>query len=167
MDCLQDWPEPVVRVQSLSDSGAAVIPPSYVKPPSERPVTNDGSGNHDLSIPLVDFNCADTVSAVSDACREWGFFQVVNHGVSCELMRRAREDWRQFFHLPMEEKQTYANTPKTYEGYGSRLGIQKGAILDWGDYYFLHLLPLCLKSHAKWPALPPSLRYEKKEEQHY
>ena len=132
MDSLQDWPEPVVRVQSLSDSGATVIPPRYVKPPSERPVVNGGSGNHDLSIPVVDFNCADNASAVADACKVWGFFQVINHGVSHELMRRAREDWRQFFHLPMEEKQMYANSPKTYEGYGSRLGTQKGAILDWG-----------------------------------
>jgi len=48
------------------------------------------------------------------------------------------ETWRQFFHMPMEVKQQYANSPKTYEGYGSTLGIEKGVILDWSDYYFLH-----------------------------
>ncbi|KAJ6837718.1 putative 2-oxoglutarate-dependent dioxygenase ANS [Iris pallida] len=165
MDCLQEWPEPVVRVQSLSDSGAAVIPDRYIKPPSERPYVNDVGGKLDIThadnlinIPVVDLNCEETVHAVSEACRSWGFFQAVNHKVSPELMRRAREDWREFFHLPMEEKQLYANSPKTYEGYGSRLGIQKGAILDWGDYYFLHLVPLCLKNHGKWPASPPTLR---------
>lgn len=157
MDCLQDWPEPVVRVQSISDRGMTSIPPRYIKPPSERPSTS--SDDDIINIPEVDFSRPDTVQAVSDACRGWGFFQVVNHGVDPGLMRRAREDWRQFFHLPMEEKQMYANSPKTYEGYGSRLGIEKGAILDWGDYYYLHLLPLCLKSHDKWPSLPPSLRY--------
>lgn len=162
MNCLQDWPEPVVRVQSISDSSATAIPLRYIKPPSERPssspIIDSTSSNHNISIPVVDFSRPDTVRAVSDACRGWGFFQVVNHGVDPGLMRRAREDWRQFFHLPMDEKQMYANSPKTYEGYGSRLGIEKGAILDWGDYYFLHLLPLCLKSHEKWPSLPPSLR---------
>ncbi|KAI3751283.1 hypothetical protein L2E82_22331 [Cichorium intybus] len=55
----------------------------------------------------------------------------------------------------MEVKQIYANTPKTYEGYGSRLGVEKGAILDWSDYYYLNYLPCC---HTKWPDHPPSLR---------
>ncbi|XP_008789107.2 probable 2-oxoglutarate-dependent dioxygenase At3g111800 isoform X2 [Phoenix dactylifera] len=164
MDCLQDWPEPVVRVQSLSDSGANTIPGRYVKPPSDRPSSAPCA---DLSIPVVDLaslagdgtvDCAAVVQAVSSACRDWGFFQVVNHGVDPGLMRRMRQVWRGFFHLPMEAKQVYANSPKTYEGYGSRLGIQKGAILDWGDYYFLHVLPQSLKSHTKWPALPSTLR---------
>ena len=51
------------------------------------------------------------------------------------------------------------NTPLTYEGYGSRLGVKKGAILDWSDYFFLHYMPCSLRDQAKWPALPTSLRY--------
>ncbi|PSS33315.1 Codeine O-demethylase [Actinidia chinensis var. chinensis] len=73
-------------------------------------------------------------------------------------MDQARDVWREFFYLPMEIKQVYANSPKTYEGYGSRLGVQKGAILDWSDYYYLHYLPGTLKDHKKWPEMPPSLR---------
>ncbi|KAG1339094.1 putative 2-oxoglutarate-dependent dioxygenase [Cocos nucifera] len=162
MDCPQEWPEPVVPVQSLAD--ATVIPDRYVKPPSERPATiQDASVD---MIPTVDLGGLTsgeaereaTMRAISDACREWGFFQVVNHGVSPEVMRRAREVWREFFHLPLEEKQAFANSPKTFEGYGSRLGIQKGACLDWGDYFFLHLRPESIKNHDKWPALPASLR---------
>ncbi|XP_010253753.1 PREDICTED: protein SRG1-like [Nelumbo nucifera] len=163
MSTLQDcWPEPVVRVQSLSESGLSAIPTRYIKPPSERPSLNSGG---DANIPLIDLgsllnNLDDktTLKQVSEACREWGFFQIVNHGVSPKLMHRTREVWRQFFHLPLEQKQVYANSPKTYEGYGSRLGVEKGAILDWGDYYFLHYLPLVLKDQNKWPALPDSLR---------
>ncbi|WOL01910.1 flavonol synthase/flavanone 3-hydroxylase-like isoform X2 [Canna indica] len=169
MDYLRDWPEPIVRVQSLSDSGAQTIPGRYIKPPSERPSGGTPAATgEDVSIPVIDLAMLDddvgarddgaTVKAIADACRVWGFFQAVNHGVSPALMRRAREVWRGFFHLSMEEKQRYANSPKTYEGYGSRLGIERGAILDWGDYYFLHFLPLCLMSHHKWPAMPPTLR---------
>ncbi|MQL87110.1 hypothetical protein Taro_019648, partial [Colocasia esculenta] len=169
MDRLQEWSEPIVRVQSLSESGATVIPARYVKPPSERPGGDYSSGSGDrpgLRIPVVDLGglaegavgCRAVIRAVSDACREWGFFQVVNHGVNPVLMQQMREVWREFFYLPMEEKQVYANSPKTYEGYGSRLGVEKGAILDWGDYYFLNLLPLSLKNHEKWPLLPNSCR---------
>ncbi|MCI01793.1 flavonol synthase/flavanone 3-hydroxylase-like, partial [Trifolium medium] len=58
--------------------------------------------------------------------------------------------------MPMEMKQQYANSPTTYEGYGSRLGVEKGAILDWSDYYFMHYLPSSVKDYNKWPASPSS-----------
>lgn len=171
MECLRDWPEPVVRVQTISNSGARTIPDRYVKPPSDRPSLDRGAAV-DISIPVVDLAALSdgedacdvaTVRAVAEACEGWGFFHAVNHGVRPALLRRAREVWRMFFHLPMAEKQRYANLPATYEGYGSRLGVEKGAILDWGDYYFLHFRPFCLMSHDKWPALPPDLRYAHKE----
>ncbi|KAL3834836.1 hypothetical protein ACJIZ3_009572 [Penstemon smallii] len=164
MNCPGDWPEEIVRVQSLSESGINAIPQKYIKPLESRPSTIVTDQN--INIPLIDLqgiygddNLREkTLSQVSEACREWGFFQVVNHGVDPDLMDRAREVWREFFHQPMEVKQRYANSPKTYEGYGSRLGVEKGAILDWSDYYFLHYLPCNLKDFNKWPALPSSLR---------
>ncbi|KAJ7963965.1 2-oxoglutarate (2OG) and Fe(II)-dependent oxygenase superfamily protein [Quillaja saponaria] len=168
----QDWPEPIVRVQSLSEGGLNIIPDRYIKPPTERPspkrsVSSASSVDcADANIPIIDLQGlngnqntrAATLSQISEACHEWGFFQIVNHGVNSHLLDRAREVWHQFFHLPMEVKQQYANSPKTYEGYGSRLGIQKGAILDWSDYYYLHYLPLRLKDYNKWPAQPPPCR---------
>ncbi|KAJ6690160.1 hypothetical protein OIU85_006440 [Salix viminalis] len=163
MDMPQDWPEPIVRVQSLSDSGIPLIPDRYVKPPLERPSINSTT-LVDVNIPVIDLvglngdDRATILDQVSVACREWGFFQVINHGVSHQLMDGAREGWRQFFHSPMEVKQAYANTPKTYEGYGSRLGVEKGAILDWSDYYFLHYLPSPLKDCNKWPTIPADFR---------
>ncbi|KAL0402915.1 UNVERIFIED_CONTAM: putative 2-oxoglutarate-dependent dioxygenase [Sesamum radiatum] len=164
MNCPRDWPEPIVRVQSLSDSGIHTIPERYVKPPEARPALVS-SLDDNANIPLIDLGGLlddtlqeSTLRHVSDACREWGFFQVVNHGVRPELMDQAREVWRGFFHEPMEVKQGYANSPTTYEGYGSRLGVEKGAVLDWSDYYFLHYLPINLRDFNKWPSLPNSLR---------
>ncbi|XP_076940569.1 jasmonate-induced oxygenase 1-like [Bidens hawaiensis] len=167
MVCPCDWPEPVVRVQSLSETGTSIIPDRYIKPPSDRPSINSSPQDMNINIPLIDMsgltddNLAvreSTMKNISDACREWGFFQVVNHGLKGELVDGVREIWREFFHESMEVKQKYANSPKTYEGYGSRLGLQKGAILDWSDYYFLHYLPSSLKDHQKWPEKPSSLR---------
>ncbi|CAH1439611.1 unnamed protein product [Lactuca virosa] len=166
MVCPRDWPEPVVRVQSLSESGKPVIPDRYIKPPPDRPVFNSSSPD-DINIPVIDLaglNSDDltlresTFKEILAACREWGFFQVINHGLNAELVDGVRDIWREFFHEPMEVKQQYANSPKTYEGYGSRLGLEKGAILDWSDYYFLHYLPPPLKDHNRWPAQPSSLR---------
>ncbi|WVZ96055.1 hypothetical protein U9M48_041738 [Paspalum notatum var. saurae] len=160
------WPEPVVRVQSLSESGAPTIPDRYVKPESERPTTEVGGGaittsGGSISIPVVDVSSPQdpsTARLVAAACRDWGFFQAVNHGVSRDLLRRARAAWRGFFRLPMAAKQRYANAPDTYQGYGSRLGVDPGAVLDWGDYFFLHVRPPHLLDPLKWPHLPPDLR---------
>ncbi|KAK1284972.1 Protein SRG1 [Acorus calamus] len=161
MDCLKDWPEPVISVETLT--GLPTIPERYIKPPSQRPNITTTSSNQ--NIPTIDLAALrqglddhKAMEGIQKACREWGFFILVNHGVEPELMRAMRGVWRRFFYLPIEEKKRYANSPATYEGFGSRLGVEKGAILDWGDYFFLHILPPCMKSHEKWPALPSSCR---------
>ncbi|KAL8161032.1 hypothetical protein V2J09_012521 [Rumex salicifolius] len=154
------WPEPVVRVQSLSDSGLQTIPEQYIKPELDRPDCpfSSSSVNEEVNIPLIDLRAnepeAETLEKIRVACTEWGFFQVINHGMNPVLMDRAKEVWWEFFQLPMEMKQRYSNSPKTYEGYGSRLGVQKGAILDWSDYFFLNFLPSSIRDHDKWPTLP-------------
>ncbi|XP_052172389.1 jasmonate-induced oxygenase 2-like [Diospyros lotus] len=168
MSCLQAWPEPIVRVQSLSESGMREIPERYVKRPSERPDRCSEEDGKEVNIPVIDlsevFSDGDpaarerAMAAVDEACREWGFFQVVKHGVNEELMLRTREAWREFFRLPVEEKQAYANLPATYEGYGSRLGVEMGGKLDWSDYFFLHYLPHSIRDPNKWPKLPTTCR---------
>ncbi|CAH8359637.1 unnamed protein product [Eruca vesicaria subsp. sativa] len=161
------WPEPTIRVQSLAESNLATVPDRYIKPPSERPdqtiIINHQPKTAAINIPVVDLNSLfsgneEEKERISEACREFGFFQVINHGVRPELMEAAREAWRSFFNLPVEAKEVYSNSPSTYEGYGSRLGVEKGAILDWNDYYFLHYLPLVLKDLNKWPSLPSNIR---------
>jgi hypothetical protein len=166
MKSLQSWPEPVTRVQSLAASGIRAIPERYIKSPSQRPLLNNDA--QEVNVPVIDFQnlfssdrglCEEALRCVHNACREWGFFQVVNHGVNHELMKRTCEVWHEFFNLPLEVKQEYANTPATYEGYGSRVGVEKGASLDWSDYFFLHFMPLSLINKNKWPAIPASCRY--------
>ncbi|WJX32452.1 Jasmonate-induced oxygenase 2 [Trifolium repens] len=162
----KDWPEPIIRVQSLSEGCIDSIPDRYIKPPTDRPFVKSSSYD-DINIPIIDLGGLNSddldvqnsiLKQISDACHDWGFFQIVNHGVSHDLMDKARETWREFFHMPMEMKQQYANSPTTYEGYGSRLGVEKGAILDWSDYYFMHYLPSSVRDYNKWPSSPPSCR---------
>ncbi|KAJ0987671.1 hypothetical protein J5N97_006027 [Dioscorea zingiberensis] len=163
---MQEWPEPIVRVQSLSESGTGNIPERFIKPPSEREAAQLVP-EMTKSIPVIDVGglanekytySEETMRAISNACEEWGFFQLVNHGVSKDVMEKAREVWREFFHLPMEEKEVYSNSPTNYEGYGSRVGVEKDATLDWSDYFFLHLLPENQRNYNEWPNLPTSLR---------
>lgn len=159
-----EWPEPIVRVQSISESGTTVIPKQYIKPPSRRPSLPSFESDHvSIKIPTIDLSedmdYSSIVTSMSEACREWGFFHLANHGVSPVLLKKIRSVWKEFFYLSMDEKNKYANNPVTYEGYGSRLGVMKGANLDWGDYFHLNFLPVSLQDQSKWPSLPSSCRY--------
>ncbi|NP_001311537.1 protein SRG1-like [Capsicum annuum] len=167
MSLLPSWPEPIIRVQSLSKSGIRKIPHRFVKPPSDRPCNIMDITTTSINIPLIDLENLnspndsvrqETIDHISHVCREWGFFQVANHGISHELMEKTRAVWHEFFQLPLEEKQKFANLPMTYEGYGSRIGVEVGAKLDWCDYFFLHYLPQVLKDENKRPCLPVSCR---------
>ncbi|KAL0382132.1 UNVERIFIED_CONTAM: putative 2-oxoglutarate-dependent dioxygenase [Sesamum calycinum] len=83
MNCPRDWPEPIVRVQSLSDSGIHMIPERYVKPPEARPaLVSSLHDNDNDNIPLIDLGGLlddtlreSTLRHVSDACREWDSFK--------------------------------------------------------------------------------------------
>ncbi|KAI5075450.1 hypothetical protein GOP47_0009526 [Adiantum capillus-veneris] len=154
-----EWPEPIQRVQLLAESGVSELPAQYVRPECERAVGSEDL--EELQIPLIDISGLDdekqrkmVLAEIGHACEECGFFQVINHGIPVSLLRKTILVARQFFDLPLEEKQAYANNPLTYEGYGSRLGIEKGAILDWGDYFFFHILPTSIRDPSKWPTKP-------------
>ncbi|XP_078181170.1 jasmonate-induced oxygenase 1-like isoform X1 [Carex rostrata] len=165
---LNGWPESVVPVQSISNSGITEIPAKYIKPPTKRPSLEslETKVDIDLCIPVIDIspliggsdNTDEVTHAISHACKEWGFFQVVHHGVTPDLVQKMKDVWREFFYSPIDAKKIYANNPTTYEGYGSRVGVDKEAILDWGDYFFLYLLPESTKNLDMWPKLPPNLR---------
>lgn len=44
------------------------------------------------------------VEQVGSACKDWGFFQVINHGVPLHLLDALEANAQEFFHLPLEEK---------------------------------------------------------------
>jgi isopenicillin N synthase-like dioxygenase len=68
--------------------------------------------NHHSSIPVIDVNPLilgeearrDVAAKIGQACREYGFFYVVGHGVSEYLQRRLEELSRDFFAQDLEEK---------------------------------------------------------------
>ncbi|XP_010517112.1 PREDICTED: protein SRG1-like [Camelina sativa] len=156
------WPEPIVSVQALSQTGVTTVPSRYVKPSHQRPVLNSAQSDAEMEIPVLDMGDVwgkpEGLMLVRKACEEWGFFQMVNHGVNHALMEKVRGAWREFFELPIDEKRKFANSPDTYEGYGSRLGVVKDAKLDWSDYFYLNYLPSSIRNPSKWPSHPTKIR---------
>ncbi|PSS30072.1 Hyoscyamine 6-dioxygenase [Actinidia chinensis var. chinensis] len=98
-------------------SSVQSIPENYVLPPHKRTgkVTANSTGKE---IPVIDFEKADchdrdeTIRQILKACQEIGLFQVVNHGVSKELMDDTMKLFKEFFSLPAEYKANFISKAK-------------------------------------------------------
>jgi len=60
------------------------------------------------------------VTRVAEACRDWGFFQVVNHGIPADLVGRVWDETHAFFALPRAEKRRVARSAENPRGYYDR-----------------------------------------------
>eukprot|EP01018_Ginkgo_biloba_P036003 Gb_24113 [translate_table: standard] len=151
------------RVQSIAKSGIQTIPPQFIRPLHERSITTTASNGP--QIPLIDLSNLEEpqlrqkmLKEIADACEEWGIFQVVNHGISEELIQRLQTVGKQFFDLPQEEKEAYANNAGAgiVEGYGTKLAHNIDGKMEWIDYYFHMLWPPSHRNFNTWPKNPPS-----------
>ncbi|XP_061375304.1 protein SRG1-like [Gastrolobium bilobum] len=93
------------------------------------------------------------------ACKDWGVFQIVNHGVSNASLTNMRNQVQRFFELPFQEKKLWAQKPGSLEGYGQAFVTSEHQTLDWNDMIFLKsLLPIQNRKLDLWPQNPPEFR---------
>ena len=67
-----------------------------------------------------------------------------------------------FFELPLQEKERWAQKPGSNEGYGHLFVMSEEQKLEWNDMLFLKVLPLRSKNSEFWPDNPQKLRYYSK-----
>ncbi len=109
-----------------------------------------------------------TVDSIGAAAGEWGFFQVVNHGVPDDLIQHLWSDTRQFFALPRNVKREISRTKENARGYYDReLTKNKRDLKEVFDFAgVLHLeLPedhpdnrAAVDGSNQWPRALPSFR---------
>ncbi|KAL8152093.1 hypothetical protein V2J09_021901 [Rumex salicifolius] len=149
------------RVQALAQSKLSNVPPQYIQPPELRP-NPASSANH--AVPLIDFSTAgDARAEIGQACREWGAFQVINHGVPIRLLDEMRGAGLAFFEgYDVADKLKYSCDPSAAatEGYGTRMLVSQtdDSVLDWRDYFDHHTFPLSRRNPSRWPDFPPYYR---------
>ncbi|XP_028956826.1 kihadalactone A synthase LFS-like isoform X2 [Malus domestica] len=71
-----------------------------------------------VNLPIIDLSSSDSISSansIRQACIEYGFFYLVNHGVEEELFAEVFDRSRNFFSLPLEDKLKL--TRKHHRGY--------------------------------------------------
>ncbi|KAG8367472.1 hypothetical protein BUALT_Bualt16G0075600 [Buddleja alternifolia] len=135
---------------------------------------SNGYGPVDLTVPLttetpvIDFaQLISSSSAMDDpqqlhklrsALSQWRCFQVVNHGIEDSFLDEVRKLSREFFHLPMVEKQKYARPLDGIEGYGTDMVLFENQPLDWTDRLYLLVSPKDEQKLKFWPENPGSFR---------
>jgi len=70
---------------------------------------------------------------LDDACRQWGFFELVNHPISNALCAEMLDMMGHFFSLPIEQKRTCERTQQNHWGFYDR-ELTKN-VQDWKQLY--------------------------------
>ncbi|GAB2228695.1 hypothetical protein Droror1_Dr00022818 [Drosera rotundifolia] len=100
-----------------------------------KPLTNNIQPNHDTSIPVIDLSRPDeAISLAVEACREFGFFKVVNHGVGTGIVQDLEDEAARFFGLRDSEKEK-ASLASPF-GYGNKR-IGPNGDVGWVEYLLL------------------------------
>ncbi|KAK4489789.1 hypothetical protein RD792_000428 [Penstemon davidsonii] len=135
------------------------LPRSYIRSEPDRPKLSEVADYHNA--PVIDLGFGDRkyiVQQISDACQQYGFFQIINHGVSKDITENMLKVSKEFFDLPIEEKmKLYSNDPSKTTRLSTSSNLQKEKIHNWRDYLRLHCYPLD-KYDQEWPSNPSSFK---------
>ncbi|KAL2347853.1 hypothetical protein Fmac_001853 [Flemingia macrophylla] len=149
--------------------GGIDLDPAFVQSEEHRPKSKvvEASG-----IPVIDLaeGGNELVSKIRKACEEWGFFQVINHGVPSELSQRVEIEAKKFFELSLEEKKKVKRDEMNASGYHDAEHTKN--VRDWKevfDYFVQDNAPIpssFIDPHDfglttltnQWPQNPPHFR---------
>jgi len=160
---------PVANVQELAQTCSRSdeqVPERYIRAEANTEDVITGYANSSATaIPIIDLSklydpqsSHEECSKLGSACQQWGFFQLINHGVPDEVICNLREDIAEFFNLPLETKKAYSQLPNGLEGYGQVFVVSEEQKLDWADMFYLVVRPNEARDLRFWPAHPPSFR---------
>ncbi|KAL2541596.1 2-oxoglutarate (2OG) and Fe(II)-dependent oxygenase superfamily protein [Abeliophyllum distichum] len=145
---------PVPSVQEIVRNDANNVPERYIKYLEDRPLSSEKCPVS-LDIPIINLSLLtngdeDERKKLNLACKDWGFFQIINHGAD-EVLPKMKAAVAAFFELPLCEKKKYAMAANDVQGYGQGYVISDEQKLDWNDLLFLITMPSSFRNMKYWP----------------
>lgn len=159
----------VPSVQELVKNKPGSVPARYIiRSDQDPPISPFQFPSSSQEIPVIDFlrllsgNNSELLK-LDSACREWGFFQLINHGVRSSLVEKVKVDIQEFFKLPKEAKQKFAQKPGDIEGLGQAFVLSEEQKLEWADMVYLITQPTHFRKPHLFPMFPLPLREDLEE----
>ncbi|ESW24324.1 hypothetical protein PHAVU_004G120800 [Phaseolus vulgaris] len=134
-------------VKGQLDSGLTKIPRMFHH---ELDINEISKGDSKLSVPIIDLQDIDTnsslraevVDKVRSACKKWGFFQVINHGIGVEVLNEMICGIRRFHEQDSEVRKTfYSRDSNKKVKYFSNVNLSRGKGANWRDTISFFLTP--------------------------
>uniref|UniRef100_A0ACD5WST0 Uncharacterized protein n=1 Tax=Avena sativa TaxID=4498 RepID=A0ACD5WST0_AVESA len=151
----------VPSVQAMVEAtGGADVPPRYLRPEA---AVDAVAGTGEAQIPIIDYGMlmldnGEESSRLHGVCQDWGFFQLINHSVPGNVVEGMKSSIQQFFRLPAETKQQFAQERGQLEGYGQLFVVSEDQKLDWADILYLNTQPPEDRNINLWPDQPDNFR---------
>ncbi|XP_027351700.1 1-aminocyclopropane-1-carboxylate oxidase homolog 1-like [Abrus precatorius] len=135
-------------VKGLVESGVTKIPRMFHsgKLDMVETLANDSK----LSIPIIDLKDihkntnmhAEVIGKIQSACHEWGFFQVINHGIPTSVLDEMIDGIRRFHEQDTElRKELYSRDLKKKVLYYSNIGLYSDQAANWRDTFGFAVAP--------------------------
>ncbi|KAM7276224.1 hypothetical protein ACFE04_018090 [Oxalis oulophora] len=147
---------------ALGKLSVSHVPERYILSPLQRPSLNLKLST---ALPIVDLSHlqdpalrSHTIDEIRNACKAFGFFQVINHGITPSVMNDALDAATEFFNLPFEVKELLASD-SVHEPvrYGTSLNHATDKVYFWRDFIKHYSHPISKWIHL-WPSNPPSYK---------
>ncbi|MED6193655.1 hypothetical protein PIB30_021630 [Stylosanthes scabra] len=143
-------------VQEVAKQASANVPERYIRPEHERPISTHAITSLP-QVPVIDFtklmshqHKETELHKLHYACKHWGFFS--------SLVENVKKGTKDFFNLPMEEKNKFRQTEGDIEGYGQLFVVSEQQKLEWGDVLYMLTLPHQIRKPHLLSSLPQPFR---------
>ncbi|EES12050.1 hypothetical protein BDA96_06G064100 [Sorghum bicolor] len=157
----------IVNRDEITDAftDSAQIPEKYIRTDEVRAGVVVGEDDDCYcELPVVDMarlldpelSASETLK-LGSACRNWGFFQLTNHGVDEGVIQHMKDNTADFFGLPLDSKNAVAVRGDGFEGYGHH--YSRLSKLDWAESVILITQPVQDRNMELWPTNPPTFRH--------
>ncbi|XP_057994712.1 1-aminocyclopropane-1-carboxylate oxidase 5-like [Hevea brasiliensis] len=112
-----------------------------------------------MAIPVIDFSKVNgsgeertkIMAQIANGCEEWGFFQLVNHGIPEELLERVKKVCSECYKLEREENFKNSKPMNSLKDLAEKKNGEKLENTDWEDVFIL-------LDDNQWPSETPGFR---------
>ncbi|XP_021757966.1 S-norcoclaurine synthase 1-like [Chenopodium quinoa] len=160
--------QPSMPVADILKTAGEDVPEMFTRVSTNGSLEADPSALPWMDCPVIDMSlllsseveAAEELRKLHSALVSWGCFQLINHGIMESFLDKIRENSKEFFVLPAEERMKYLRAPNDPEGYGNDTVLSRNVPHNWNDRLYLNVYPEDLRRLAFWPQHPSDFRLE-------